>query len=237
VNSQLALLKSASNITSNPTYLPNNAWYPSMLLSIFIAVWCLLAIAPSYRQDWLLENVIVLIIVLLLIWGYRHLRLSNFSYTLIFIFLCLHEIGAHYTYSEVPVYVWIENITGYDVKAEYGIERNHYDRVIHFLYGFLMLPACVEIFQARARLVGIWQVIVPISFLMSHSELYELIEWQAAIIFGGSLGQSYLGTQGDIWDAQKDSFFAAFGAVSSMFIYKIVIKFRKRYDCIGDTPN
>jgi len=190
--------------------------------------WCLLAIAPSYRQDWLLENVLVFIVVPLLIWGYRHLRLSNASYSLIFVFLCLHELGAHYTYSEVPIAAWIKQIVGIDLAAVTGIERNHYDRFIHFSYGFLMLLPCVEIFQARARLVGFWQALVPVTFLMSHSELYEIIEWQAAEIFGGPLGQAYLGTQGDIWDAQKDSSAAAIGAVSAMLIYQLFLKTRKK---------
>jgi putative membrane protein len=208
---------------------------PLALLAVFLVWWALLAIAPSYRQDWLLENVLVFIVLPLLIWGYRHLRLSNTSYSLIFVFLCLHELGAHYTYSEVPVSAWVKQLTGIELAAATGIERNHYDRFIHFSYGLLMLLPCVEIFQARARLVGMWQALVPVTFLMSHSELYEIIEWQAAEIFGGELGQAYLGTQGDIWDAQKDSSAAAIGAISGMVIYQAIQKFRKKHNRVGDT--
>lgn len=216
---------------------PESSRYPSVLLGIFAVWWSLLAIAPSYRQDWLLENILVFIIVWLLVWNYQHLRLSNASYTFIFIFLSLHEVGAHFTYSEVPVDVWIGKIDGFDLNAVIATERNHFDRLIHFLFGFLMLPASIEIFQARAHLIGIWKIIVPVSFLMSLSELYEMIEWQAAEIFGGPLGQAYLGTQGDIWDAQKDSFAATIGAVSSMLIYQVITGLRKKYARVGDTVN
>ncbi len=208
--------------------------YPLLLLAIFVVWWIVLAIAPWYRQDWLLENVLVFIVVPLLIWSYRHLRFSNFSYSLIFIFLCLHEIGAHYTYAEVPYGVWFNRMTGLDINAALGFERNHFDRSVHFLYGFLILPACVEIFEARAKLIGFWRYLVPITFIMSHSELFEIIEWQAAEIFGGPLGQAYLGTQGDIWDAQKDSAAAMIGAISSTILFRLYlllkIKFKRDHD-------
>lgn len=205
-----------------------SARYPLVLLALFTLWWSVLAIAPWYREDWLLENVLVFIIVPWLIWSYRKLRLSNFSYTLIFIFSCFHELGAHYTYAEVPLYSWAEKYAGLDLSGLLGSERNHYDRLVHFLYGFLILPPIVEIFEARAKLQKIWRFIVPIAFMMAFSELFEIIEWQAAEIFGGDLGQAYLGTQGDIWDAQKDSLAAAVGAVSSTVLYYGYQKFRTK---------
>lgn len=202
--------------------------YPLLLLTLFTVWWIGLAIAPWYRQDWLLENILVFVVLALLIWGYRHLRFSPLSYSLIFIFLCLHEVGAHYTYAEVPYGVWFKSITGLDFNSLFGFERNHFDRSVHFLYGFLILPACVEIFEARAKLLGFWRFLVPITFIMSHSELFEIIEWQAAEFFGGPLGQAYLGTQGDIWDAQKDSLAAASGAIISTILLQLYFYFRKK---------
>jgi putative membrane protein len=199
----------------------SSALYPKLLLVTFFGWWSLLAINPWFRQDWLLENALVFIAVPVLIWGYRRLPLSNLSYGFIFIFLCLHEIGAHYTYSEVPYRAWFLRHAGLDINALLGIERNHFDRAVHFSYGLLMLLPCVEIFKQRASLVGMWQRIIPVTFLMSNSEIFELIEWQAAVIFGGPLGQAYLGTQGDIWDAQKDSLAAVIGAMIAMTIYQL----------------
>ena len=183
---------------------------PLLLLGAFALVWTALAIAPSYRSDWLLENLLVFVGVPLLVRGYRTIPLSNANYVALFVFLTLHEIGAHYTYAEVPFgYGWL------------GAERNHYDRLVHFSFGFLLLPTIVQILDVRAKLQGVWRFLLPIAFMMSCSELFELIEWQAAEIFGGPLGQAYLGTQGDIWDAQKDSGLAMTGAILSMILLRL----------------
>jgi putative membrane protein len=187
--------------------------YPAALLAAFAAIWVLLAIAPWYRQDWLLENLLVFLAVPVLLVTRRSLRFSNFAYTCFFVFLVFHEIGAHYTYSEVPWNEWFERLTGQSLTTSLGVERNHYDRVIHFLYGLLVFPMAWELFAARARPERIWRYLMPLLFIMSHSVIYELIEWAAAATFGGDLGQAYLGTQGDVWDAQKDMTLATLGAV------------------------
>ena len=181
-----------------------------MLLGLFAVLWTLLAIAPWYRQDWLLENLLVFVAVPVLVFTARSLRFSNFAYTCLFLFFVLHEIGAHYTYSEVPWREWLQ-AAGVDGSRFTG--RNHYDRLVHFAYGLLMLPAAWELFQKRATPTRIWRYILPVTFIMGHSVVYELIEWAAAEAFGGDLGEAYLGTQGDTWDAQKDMALASLGAV------------------------
>jgi putative membrane protein len=186
--------------------------YPVRLLAAFTVIWAALAIAPWYRQDWLLENVIVFIAVPALALNFRRLRFSNFAYTCLFVFLVLHEVGAHYTYSEVPWREWLHLLPGSgDSGASAG--RNHYDRFVHFSYGLLVLPAAWELMQARMSPRGIWLWLMPVFFVMSHSVIYEMIEWLAAEVFGGELGAAYLGTQGDEWDAQKDMALATAGAV------------------------
>ena len=184
--------------------------YPLSLLVAFTAIWIALAIAPWYRQDWLLENVIVFVAVPLFVATCRRLRFSNLAYTCLFVFLVLHEVGAHYTYSEVPWREWLSAVTGDDPTPA---GRNHYDRFVHFCYGLLMLPIAWELFAARASPRGLWRWLMPLLFVMSHSVIYELIEWLAAALFGGDLGMAYLGTQGDPWDPQKDMALAAAGAV------------------------
>jgi putative membrane protein len=193
-----------------PDARPARVSLPPLLLGLFGLVWLGLAIQPRYRNDWLLENMLVFVGVPLLVHGYRRLRLSDASYLLLFVFLCLHEVGAHYTYAEVPIgYGW------------FGATRNHFDRLVHFSFGLLLLPAVVEILQARGPLRGLWRYLVPVTFIMACSELFEMIEWQAAEIFGGPLGQAYLGTQGDVWDAQKDSGMAMLGAMLSMAALRV----------------
>ena len=112
--------------------------YPVVLLCAFALVFIALGIAPSFREDWLLENLLVLIAVPLLIATHRRLRFSNLAYTLLFVFFVLHEIGAHYTYSLVPYDAWSATLTNTTVSVHFGASRNHYDRLIHFAYGLLV---------------------------------------------------------------------------------------------------
>lgn len=190
--------------------------YPAVLLLAFGAIWTALAIAPSYRQDWLLENVLVFVAVPLLAATSRTLRFSNRAYTCMFVFFVLHAIGAHYTYSEVP---WREWLHLQDAATGPGsANRNNYDRFVHFSYGLLMFPAVWELFAARASPQRIWRFVMPVSFLMSHAVVYELIEWGAAELFGGDLGVAYLGTQGDVWDAQKDMGLAMAGILAGLLL-------------------
>jgi putative membrane protein len=190
--------------------------YPAVLLLAFGAVWAALAIAPSYRQDWLLENVLVFVAVPLLAVTSRTLRFSNRAYTCMFVFFVLHAIGAHYTYSEVPWREWLHLQDAGTVPGP--ATRNNYDRFVHFSYGLLMFPAVWELFAARASPRRIWRYIMPVSFLMAHAVVYELIEWGAAELFGGDLGVAYLGTQGDVWDAQKDMGLAVTGILAGLLL-------------------
>jgi putative membrane protein len=190
--------------------------YPLALLVAFVAIFTALGLAPSYREDWLLENLLVFVALPLLLATYRRLRFSNFAYTCLFVFFVLHEIGAHYTYSEVPWREWLA-VVGDGAPAG----RNHYDRFVHFAYGLLLMPAAFELITARMSPRGLWRWLMPVLFIMSHSVIYELIEWLAALRFGGDLGVAYLGTQGDVWDAQKDMALATFGAVIGLAVVAI----------------
>ena len=197
----------------------DNAWtVPALLLAAFCILFVALGIAPLYRQDWLLENLLVLAAVPLLVVTRHRLRFSNLSYACLFVFFSLHEVGAHYTYSLVPYDQWFHALTGRSLDAMLGFERNQYDRLLHFLYGLLVTPAAAELFARYARYPRVWAALFPVLFISSHSVIYELIEWIAAVVFGGELGQAYLGTQGDIWDAQKDMALALVGSALSVLL-------------------
>lgn len=195
------------------------------LAAAFAVIWFALAISPWYRQDWLLENMLVFIAVPLIARYGPSLRLSDTSYVLLFSFFTLHLIGAHYTYSEVPYDQWYEALTGRSYTADFGTGRNHYDRLVHFLYGLLLARPVMELLDSRARPVGIWRWLLPVLFMMSHGALYEMIEWLAALLFGGELGMAYLGTQGDVWDAQKDTALAALGAALGVSFWLLRFRF------------
>ena len=190
-----------------------------LLLSVLLGIeFVVLAIAPNDRKDWLLENVLVVLFVAAMFAMYRKLMLSRISYLLIFLFLSVHMVGAHYTYAQVPYDQWFETLTGRSLNGVLGWQRNNFDRVVHFCYGLLLAYPVREVFQRVVRLRGFWGYFFPLDLTMSTSMLYELVEWGAAAVFGGDLGQAYLGTQGDIWDAHKDMALASLGALIAMLI-------------------
>ncbi|HEV8701151.1 MAG TPA: DUF2238 domain-containing protein [Candidatus Polarisedimenticolia bacterium] len=183
---------------------------------LFALVWAALSIRPLYRADWLLENVLVVPFVACLVLTSRSFPFSRLSYVLIFLFLCLHEVGAHYTYAEVPYDAWFQALTGRTFNSLLGWERNHFDRLAHFCFGLLLAYPVREIFVRVAEARGFWAYYLPLDVTLSCSALFELIEWGAAVAFGGDLGMAYLGTQGDPWDAHKDMALATLGAVLAM---------------------
>ena len=193
-----------------------------VLLGVFalVAVWA--AIAPFDRKDWALENALVVVALIVLIATYRALPLSRVSYTLIAVFLCLHEVGSHYTYSEVPYDAWFQSLFGFSLDRKLGFERNHFDRMVHFSYGLLLAYPMREVVLRIADVRGFWGYFLPLDVTMSTSMLYELIEWATANVFGGDLGMAYLGTQGDVWDAHKDMLLASCGALLSMCVTALV---------------
>ena len=187
--------------------------YALRLLAAFTVLVAVSAYKPHYFSDWLLENGLVLITMPALYLAWRRDLFSKTAWTAIFVFLCLHEIGAHYTYSKVPYDAWVEALTGRTLNDMLGFERNFYDRLVHFLYGVLLVLPVRELLMRRARVKGVWSYVLPITIIMSTSVIYELIEWGAAEAFGGDLGMAYLGTQGDEWDGQKDMALASLGSV------------------------
>ncbi|WP_353174212.1 DUF2238 domain-containing protein [Paracandidimonas soli] len=185
-------------------------------IAAYAVLWAALAIHPADRSAWVLENALVLALCMALVLARRWFRFSNASLLLILLFLALHTLGSHYTYSEVPYDRWWEALTGHTLNSLFGWERNHYDRLVHFSYGLLLAYPIREFFLRVVEVRGFWAYFLPLDVTLSTSALYELIEWGAAAMFGGNLGMQYLGTQGDVWDAHKDMALAALGALIAM---------------------
>jgi putative membrane protein len=183
---------------------------------VYLLLWTALAFSPVDRGDWMLENLLAVVAVVVLATTYRWFPLSRVSYSLIFVFLCLHSIGAHYTYAEVPYDRWFANLTGTSLNGLLGWERNHFDRATHFCYGLLLAYPAREVFLRIADARGFWGYFLPLDVMMSTSMLFELVEWLITGMVGGDLGMAYLGTQGDPWDAHKDMALASLGALIAM---------------------
>lgn len=196
--------------------------YFFILCAVFLVIWIALAIEPNYRADWALENLLVVVFVAALVATYRRLTFSRVSYTLIFLFLTLHCIGAHYTYAEVPYDAWMRWLVGRPLNEMLGWTRNNYDRVVHFAYGLLLAYPIREIFLRVANVRGFWGYFLPLDLTASTSMVFELIEWAVVVLVASDLGKAYLGTQGDEWDAHKDMALATLGAIIAMGITFVI---------------
>lgn len=177
---------------------------PHILLAWYVMWWSFLAVAPLDRKDWALENALALAVVGTLITTHGRFRLSSLSYVLITLFMTLHAVGAHYTYAEVPLGFWLKDIL--------SLSRNPFDRIVHFAFGLLWVYPLKELLRRTGHVRGFWSVYLPISIILAHSGLFELVEALTAQIVNPELGAAYLGTQGDEWDAQKDMAAALAGA-------------------------
>lgn len=196
-------------ISPERTPLKHNRWLQLFIL-IFLGVWGSTLVGTSDINNWILENVLVFIFLGFLIFTYKKYQFSDLAYLLVCIYLCLHVYGSKYTYAENPFGYWLKDV--------FSMERNHYDRIVHFSFGFLLAYPMREMFLKWLKF-PVWVAwVLPIEITLSISGFYELIEWAVADVFFPAQGAAYLGTQGDVWDAQKDIFLATLGAVMATTI-------------------
>ena len=189
------------------------------ICAVYGIAWFFAAIRPLSRADWLLENLLVFGWLPFLVLTYRRRPLSDRSYFLILIFLLLHAAGAHYTYAEVPL--------GYWLKDTFGMERNHFDRIVHFAWGLLITYPLRDLMRL-GRLRPFWAAFLPAMIIVSWSGFFEIIEAVVAWIVHPDLGQAYLGTQGDTWDAQWDMGLAVVGTAIATACTVVAEKLSRR---------
>jgi putative membrane protein len=199
--------------------LPTSVSYRGALAVAFLVVWLLLAVDPADRAHWAAENLIVLAFSVAL-WLIRdRVAFSRFSMAAIFAFLCLHEVGAHHGYAQVPYEAWLERLTGTTLEATLGVERNHYDRLVHLAFGVLLSWPIREFLVQTSAVRGRWSYLLPVGLVMASAMAYEVAEWLAvALVAQAGEGADLLGMQGDVWDAQKDMALAAGGSMLAMTV-------------------
>ncbi|MGE6529503.1 DUF2238 domain-containing protein [Pseudomonas sp. NPDC077382] len=203
--------------------------YLLALVGLFLLIWGALAINPFNRHDWLLENLLVVGLAAALLLGHKHYLPSRSAATLIFLYLCIHQLGAHYTYANVPYNEWWQALTGESLNQQMGWERNQYDRLAHLSYGLLLAFPIREVLIRLGLRPGFWSLILPIDIVLSTSAIYELIEWMGAEMLDGGLGRTFLATQNDRWDPQKDMALAAGGALIAMIVTGIMARARRSH--------
>ena len=202
-------------ISKDRVPLKKNIWILTFI-AVFAFVWSNSLIGTTDIANWLLENTLTFIFVVFLVISYKKHQFSDLSYLLVCIYLCLHVYGSKHTYAENPF--------GYWLKDAFNMSRNHYDRIVHFSFGFLLAYPMREMFLKWLKYPKWVAWLLPIEITLSISAFYELIEWAVADLFFKAQGDAYLGTQGDVWDAQKDIFLAFCGAIIATTIVSLVKK-------------
>ncbi|ENX02758.1 hypothetical protein F900_01206 [Acinetobacter modestus] len=175
---------------------------------ILILLLLLSGLQPYDRATWLMEVVPVLVVLPILFATYSKFPLTHLLYSLIFLHAMVLIVGGAYTYARVPL--------GFEIAQWFGLDRNPYDKIGHFMQGFVPAIAAREILIRHQILAkGKMLSFIVICIVLAISATYELIEWAAALALGQG-AQEFLGTQGYEWDTQSDMFFALIGAIAAL---------------------
>lgn len=184
--------------------------FPLILLAGYLMLFTLLAIHPHDRAVWLAENLPIALIVAALVVSRRWFVFSPTAYLMMAILVVLHTIGGHFTFERVP-FDWVTDL--------FGFSRNHYDRVAHFSVGFYAYPLGELLLRKRLAASRFVLCMFPVCFILAVAGVYEIFEWLYAVSADPAAGAAVLGSQGDVWDAQKDMLADGLGAVGAMLLF------------------
>ncbi|HML60868.1 MAG TPA: DUF2238 domain-containing protein [Solidesulfovibrio sp.] len=191
--------------------------FPIVLAAVFTLFFILLAVHPASREVWWAENIPVMAMFALLVVTYHRFRYSDTAYAMMAVWLFLHAIGGHYTFANVPF--------GF-VTDLFGFSRNHFDRVAHFSVGFYAYPLAELLTRKRLAHPTV-ALLFGLTSIMAVACAYEIIEWGYAVLEGGEAGVEFLGSQGDVWDAQKDMLADTLGAAFALAVFRLRRGFRE----------
>ena len=184
--------------------------YPKTLLGSILIILMWSVINPHDLFTWFLEVLPVLIGIIVLVYIYPRFQFSNFVYTLLWLHAIILIVGGHYTYAEMPLFNWL--------RDSFDLGRNYYDRAGHFAQGFIPAMVTREVLLRQTPLKhGEWLNFIIVSICLALSAAYELFEFAAAKLLGAT-ADSFLGSQGDVWDAQWDMTFALIGAILALLL-------------------
>ena len=185
--------------------------WPAVLLALVLAVLVWSGIRPFDFLTWFLEVSPAIVGIVVLAAKWRTFPLTPLVTTLIALHMMILAVGGHYTYALVPAGDW--------VRDAFGLSRNHYDRLGHLAQGFVPAMIARELFLRLNVLARRgWMNVLLVCICLAISAVYELIEWWTALIIGEK-SDSFLGTQGDVWDTQTDMFLAGVGAICAVAFF------------------
>jgi len=182
----------------------------NLWLIIFFATLVWSGIEPKDSPTWVLEVLPAVVGFAVLVATRRRFPLTSLAYLLILAHCIVLMVGGHYTYAEVPLFDWI--------RDGFGLERNNYDKLGHFMQGFVPAIVAREILVRNAIIAGKgWMSFIIVSICLAISAFYELIEWWVAIL-SDEAAEAFLGTQGYVWDTQSDMMYALVGAIAALVL-------------------
>ncbi len=180
------------------------------VLAVFLLTW----IKPMWPLEQALHSSLTVVGLAALWWVDRRWPLGGGAFAAICGFVPLHCIGARWLYSNVPYEAWLQALTGWSPGAAFGWQRNHFDRLIHLLYGACFTPALAQLARhAWPALRGGQAFVLAVMMVMCSSLVYEWLEWGIALALSPEAAEAYNGQQGDVWDAHADMLLATIGSL------------------------
>ncbi|MDK2124712.1 DUF2238 domain-containing protein [Parachitinimonas caeni] len=190
-------------------FVPSKRISILLMLVVFVISW----IQPIWPLEQALHSSLTIVAFFLLGFYVKRHKISDFDFFLIMIFLCVHSIAARWLYSNTPYDQWLQSALGFSFKKSLGWERNNFDRLVHFLYGFCFTPAILSHVTNQLGCAKRAAFLLAVSLIMITSLWYEWFEWLIAMVLSPSNAEAYNGQQGDMWDAHKDMLMATIGSL------------------------
>ncbi|MGH7132943.1 MAG: DUF2238 domain-containing protein [Phycisphaerales bacterium] len=193
---------------------PRTDWYRKIVLAVVVTALVIGCLPPVPWPDIAYQHLPTLLALGIFVWLGVRQPLSNLSYSLLACFLLLHILGAHYLYSNVPYEAWSRALFGRGINETFGLTRNHYDRLVHLMFGVLCTPLAAELAVryggVRSR---VWAAVVAIAVVALFAGVYEILEWVFTLLVSPDAAENYNGQQGDMFDAQKDQALSFVGSL------------------------
>jgi len=190
-----------------------------ILAALLLTYWIYGWIYCIDLQDWIVENLLVEFALSILFFSRKWYQFSDLSYFCIFLFVLLHLYGAFYAYTQNAFGAWLQ--------STFELWRNPYDRIVHFSFGLFMAYPFRELLLNKFKVSPRVSWLLPIEIAFSFGTLFELIEWGVSVVTTKETGETYVATQGDVWDAHKDILLAAIGAAITMLVTYMIYRRKK----------
>ena len=200
------------------------AKYKLLIVASIVVFTIITCINPLYPEEQFLQHIGTALLVLLMLFDIKKNYLGKVSFIGLALFTTLHIIGARYIYSYVPYDEFAKQLCGVSINELLGTTRNHYDRLVHFSFGLLMVPMFSQIAEKRMRCSKGTAIVTAWMIVQTGSMIYELFEWLLTIVMTTEAANNYNGQQGDMWDAQKDMALALLGSSFTAILMYITKK-------------